>query len=90
MAPDGSYRVSLLPNHYPQDCPALDEETPAVPARTPDQVIDLLEDCKKVHNSTSATKSLVLTTFMKLSHRLSGAELPRITQVSRHARVGLG
>ena len=48
-----------------------------------DNVIDLLEDCKKVRNSTSATKSLVLTTFMKLSHRLSGAELPRIVQVRR-------
>jgi len=76
----GIWCIGEYGNFLIQDCPALDEETPVQPARTPDQVIDLLEECKKVHNSTSATKSLVLTTFMKLSHRFSGASLPRITQ----------
>lgn len=50
------------------------------PQRNPDEVIDLLEACKRTHNATQLTKSLVLTTFVKLSHRFEGAGLPRILQ----------
>jgi AP-1 complex subunit gamma-1 len=63
-------------------CPPLsdDQDSPGFPARSGAEVCSLLDKIKKSHVATKATKSLVLTTFAKLSQRVSGsADAPAVT-----------
>mmetsp|Transcript_39519 Transcript_39519/g.53680 ORF Transcript_39519/g.53680 Transcript_39519/m.53680 type:complete len:857 (-) Transcript_39519:307-2877(-) len=62
-----------------EDSPALDDDTLDIKAKSSKEVVDLLEKIKRGHFATSTTKSLIMTTFMKLSHRFGGQEMPRIT-----------